>query len=131
MCGMIPRKLPSGIVTANGPPPSTSSATRVACFASFPRRYSIFTVSPGSSARASSTSLIPGPDCSSSSEPAWTPPSAVPLNLVITSPALSPALSAGPLGVTATMRAPILSESALAAVFTTTPMRPRFSVEKL
>ena len=84
-----------------------SSATSVAFFESLPRRYSICTVSPGSSLRASSTSLAPGPDSSSSS--ALAPVSEVPLNLVMTSPTLSPAFAAGPPGVTAASFAPILS----------------------
>src|SRR5438309_5847437 len=47
--------------------PPMFAATRVACFVSLPRRYSICTVSSGSSLRASSTSFLPGPDWSSSS----------------------------------------------------------------
>src|SRR5437762_1265515 len=71
-----------------------SSATSVAFLVSLPRRYSICTVSPGSSLRASCTRLVPGPDSSSSS--ALSSASAVPLNLVMMSPTLSPAFAAGP-----------------------------------
>src|SRR5881394_4082837 len=66
---------------------------------------------------------MPGPDSSSPSDA--TPPSAVPLKRVMMSPALRPASSAGPPGVTASMRAPSLSLVASAFVLTTTPMRPR------
>src|SRR5207253_124647 len=54
-----------GISIRNEPP--RSSATSAAFFASPPRRYSTCTVSPGSSLRASSTSLALGPASSSSS----------------------------------------------------------------
>src|SRR5437764_1081285 len=73
--------------------PSRSSATRVACFVSDPRRYSIRTVSPGSSLWARVTSLRPGPDSSSSS--ALMPPSDVPANLVMMSPTLKLAVDGG------------------------------------
>jgi hypothetical protein len=76
---------------------------------SLSRRYSMLTVSPGSSLRASSTSFIAGPDSSSSSP--LSPPRAVPLKRVMMSPALSPALSAGPSGVTETRWAPMRSRS--------------------
>src|SRR5207245_1890041 len=105
---------------------SMSSATSVAVFVSPPRRYSIWTVSPGASLRASSISFFPGPDSSSSSD--FTPASPVPLNFVMMSPALSPAFSAGPPGVTASSLAPSLSLSGEASVRTTTPMRPRLSL---
>src|SRR5437762_348132 len=61
VCGIVI----SGISTRKLEP--RSSATRVAFFVSPPRRYSTCAVSPGSSLRASSTSLAPGPDSSSSS----------------------------------------------------------------
>src|SRR5256885_6022329 len=102
-----------------------SSATSVAFLVSLPRRYSICTVSPGSSLRASCTSLVPGPDSSSSST--LSPASAVPLNLVMMSPTLSPAFAAGPPGVTPSIFAPTLSASESGWVFTTTPIRPRLS----
>src|SRR2546428_2931373 len=105
---------------------SMSSATSVAVFVSPPRRYSIWTVSPGASLRASSISFCPGPDSSSSS--GFTPASPVPLNFVMMSPALSPAFSAGPPGVTASSLAPSLSVSGEASVRTTTPIRPRLSL---
>src|SRR5437763_158065 len=108
--------------------PSRSSATRVACFVSDPRRYSIRTVSPGSSLWARVTSLRPGPDSSSSS--ALMPPSDVPANLVMMSPTLRPAFSAGLPGVTPSILAPTLSLSALASVRTTTPIRPRLSLNE-
>src|SRR5207247_1337965 len=76
--------------------PPMFAATRVACFVSLPRRYSTCTVSSGSSLRASSTSFLPGPDSSSSS--GFTAASEVPLNFVMMSPTLRPALSAGPPG---------------------------------
>src|SRR6266513_667156 len=85
-----------------------SSATSVAFFVSLPRRYSICTVSPGSSLRASCTRLVPGPDSSSSS-------------------VLSPAFAAGPPGVTPSIFAPSLSTWESGWVFTTTPIRPRLS----
>src|SRR2546429_83040 len=106
--------------------PPMFAATRVACFVSLPRRSSICTVSSGSSLRASSTSFLPGPDWSSSS--AFTAASDVPLNFVMMSPTLRPALSAGPPGVTPSILAPILSVSGLASVLTTTPIRPRWSL---
>src|SRR6266550_1351124 len=102
-----------------------SSATSVAFFVSLPRRYSICTVSPGSSLRASCTRLVPGPDSSSSS--VLSPASAVPLNLVMMSPTLSPAFAAGPPGVTPSIFAPSLSTWESGWVFTTTPIRPRLS----
>src|SRR5213080_4374935 len=102
-----------------------SSATSVAFLVSLPRRYSICTVSPGSSLRASCTRLVPGPDSSSSS--ALSPASAVPLNLVMMSPTLSPAFAAGPPGVTPSIFAPSLSTWESGWVFTTTPIRPRLS----
>src|SRR5213593_560045 len=102
-----------------------SAATSVACFVSLPRRYSTCTVSSGVSLRASCTSLIPGPDWSSSS--AFTAASAVPLNLVMMSPTLRPALPAGPPGETPSILAPSLSVSGFASVRTITPMRPRLS----
>src|SRR5882672_4872668 len=110
------------------PPTSRSSATIVALRASVPRRYSICTVSPGSSSRARPINFMPGPDASSSSLSAFTPPRAVPLKRVITSPTLRPAFSAGPLGVTPSIRAPTLSPVASARVSTITPMRPRLSL---
>src|SRR5437879_341342 len=116
-----------GITLTFGAQPK-SSATRVAFLASLPRRYSIDTVSPGSSLRASCTSLVPGPDSSSSS--ALSPASAVPLNLVMMSPTLSPAFAAGPPGVTPSTFAPSLSASESGWVFTTTPIRPRLSSAK-
>src|SRR5919109_1389701 len=66
---------------------------------------------------------MPGPESSSSS--ARTPPSAVVLKRVITSPAFRPAFSAGLPGVTASTRAPTLSAAASPRVSTMTPMRPR------
>src|SRR6267154_2263768 len=105
--------------------PPMFAATSVACFVSLPRRNSTCTVSSGSSLRASSTSFLPGPDSSSSS--AFTAASDVPLNFVMMSPTLRPALSAGPPGVTPSILAPILSVSGLASVLTTTPIRPRWS----
>src|SRR6266513_1069347 len=105
-----------------------SSATSVAFLVSLPRRYSICTVSPGSSLRASCTSLVPGPDSSSSS--ALSSASAVPLNLVMMSPTLSPAFAAGPPGVTPSIFAPSLSAWESGWVFTTTPIRPRLSSAK-
>src|SRR5712692_8667857 len=105
---------------------SMSSATSVAVLVSLARRYSIWTVSPGASLRASSISFCPGPDSSSPSD--FTPASPVPLNFVMMSPALSPAFSAGPPGVTASSLAPSLSVSGEASVRTTTPIRPRFSL---
>jgi len=104
------------------------SATSVAFLPSLPRRYSSCTVSPGSSPRASSTSLLPGPDSSSSS--ALAPASEVPLNFVMMSPTLSPALAAGPPGVTPSILAPILSVSESASLLTTTPIRPRLSLNE-
>ncbi len=103
-----------------------SAATKVACFVSLPRRYSTCTVSSGASLRASSTSFRPGPDSSSSS--VFAAASDVPLNFVMTSPTLRPALSAGPPGVTPSILAPILSVSGLASVLTTTPIRPWWSL---
>src|SRR5436190_2661201 len=125
----IPPTIPSilgipGIM--NAPLNPRSSATRVALRFSVPRRYSTCTVSPGSTFRASSISFMPGPESSSFS--AATPASAVPLNFVMTSPTLIPASSAGPPGVTPSMRAPTLSPVASARVSTTTPIRPRFSL---
>src|SRR5881396_2950836 len=114
-----------GISIWNFPP--MSAATSVVCFVSLPRRNSTFTVSSGSSLRASSTSFLPGPDSSSSS--AFTPASDVPLNLVMMSPTLMPALSAGPPGVTPSILAPSLTVSALASVCTITPIRPRWSLK--
>src|SRR5207247_11252046 len=105
---------------------SMPSAPGVAVFVSPPRRYSIWTESPGASLRASSISFFPGPYSSSSSD--FTPASPVPLNFVMMSPALSPAFSAGPPGVTASSLAPSLSLSGEASVRTTTPMRPRLSL---
>src|SRR5436189_2659578 len=102
-----------------------SSATSVAFFVSLPRRYSTCPVSPGASLRASCTSLVPGPDSSSSS--ALSSASAVPLNLVMMSPTLSPAFAAGPPGVTPSIFAPSLSAWESGWVFTTTPIRPRLS----
>src|SRR2546430_9825970 len=116
-----------GITLTFGAQPS-SSATSVAFLASPPRRYSIDTVSPGSSLRASCTSFVPGPDSSSSS--ALSPASAVPLNLVMMSPTLSPAFAAGPPGVTPSTFAPSLSASESGWLFTTTPIRPRLSSAK-
>src|SRR3989454_2532997 len=116
-----------GITLTFGAQPK-SSATSVAFLASLPRRYSIETVSPGSSLRASCTSLVPGPDSSSSST--LSPASAVPLNLVMMSPPLSPAFAAGPPGVTPSSFAPSLSASESGWVFTTTPIRPRLSSAK-
>src|SRR5256885_249480 len=75
---------------------SMSSATSVAVLVSLARRYSICTVSPGASLRASSISLCPGPDSSSSSD--FTPASPVPLNFVMMSPAFSPAFPGRPAG---------------------------------
>src|SRR5205823_11610446 len=77
------------------------------------------------SLRASLTSLLPGPDSSSFSS--RTPASEVPLNFVMTSPTLSPALAAGPPGVTPSILAPIVSVAGSASVFTRTPIRPRLS----
>src|SRR5258708_33556619 len=114
----------SGMSITKGERPS-AAATSVAFCTSVPRRTSTCTVSPGSSLRASAISFFPGPDSSSSSD--GTPARAVPLNLVMTSPTLRPALSAGPPGVTASILAPILSVSALASVRTITPTRPRLS----
>ena len=71
---------------------------------------------------------MPGPESWSSSDRA--PPSEVVLKRVITSPALSPAFSAGPPGVTPSIRAPILSPAASARVSTTTPMRPRLPLNE-
>src|SRR3989441_3580054 len=105
---------------------SMSSATSVAVLVSLARRYSICTVSPGASLRASSISLCPGADSSSSSD--FTPASPVPLNFVMMSPAFSPAFSAGPPGVTASSLAPSLSVSGEASVRTTTPIRPGLSL---
>src|SRR2546422_1461962 len=105
---------------------SMSSATRVAVLVSLARRYSICTVSPGASLRASSISFRPGPDSSSSSD--FTPASPVPLNFGMRPPALSPAFSAGPPGVTASTLAPGLSVWGEASVRTTTPIRPRLSL---
>src|SRR5688572_6153236 len=68
---------------------------------------------------------MPGPESSSSS--ASTPPRAVLLKRVITSPALRPACSAGPPGVIPSIRAPTLSPAVLARVSTITPIRPRLS----
>src|SRR2546426_1816595 len=116
-----------GITLMFGAQPK-SSATSVAFLASLPRRYSIETVSPGSSLRASCTSLVPGPDSSSSS--ALSPASCVPLNLVMMSPTLSPAFAAGPPGVTPSSFAPSLSASESGWGFTTTPIRPRLSSAK-
>src|SRR5216117_1225936 len=113
-----------GISIWNFPP--MSAATSVVCFVSLPRRNSTFTVSSGSSLRASSTSFLPGPDSSSSS--GFTAASEVPLNFVMMSPTLRPALSAGPPGVTPSILAPTLSVSGLASVLTTTPIRPRWSL---
>ena len=97
----------------------------VALRLSVPRRYSTWTLSPGSSERARSINFMPGPESSSFSDSA--PPSAVPLKRVITSPALRPAFSAGPPGVMPSIRAPTLSPVASARVSTTTPIRPRLS----
>src|SRR5262245_27299116 len=102
-----------------------SSVTMLAVLVSLPRRYSTRTVSPGSRSPTSSMSLWPGPDSSSSSVD--TPPSDVPLKRVMMSPALRPAFSAGPPGVTPSILAPSRSLSALAAVLTSTPMRARLS----
>src|SRR6266550_1739934 len=102
------------------------AATRVACFVSLPRRYSTCTVSSGSRLRASPTSFLPGPDSSSSS--GFTAASEVPLNFVMMSRTLRPAVSAGPPGVTPSILAPTLSVSGLASVLTTTPIRPRWSL---
>src|SRR5207237_1161000 len=71
---------------------------------------------------------MPGPESWSSSDRA--PPSEVVLKRVITSPALSPAFSAGPPGVTPSIRAPILSPAASARVSTTTPIRPRLPLKE-
>src|SRR5207237_548512 len=71
---------------------------------------------------------MPGPESSVSS--ARAPPSVVVLKRVITSPALRPAFSAGPPGVTPSIRAPILSPAASARVSTTTPMRPRLPLKE-
>src|SRR2546430_15925488 len=77
---------------------------------------------------ASSMSLKPGPESSPSS--AVAPPSDVVLKRVITSPALRPAFSAGPPGVTPSILAPTLSPAASAFVSTTTPMRPRLPLNE-
>src|SRR2546429_9523251 len=58
------------------------------------------------------------------------PPSDVPANLVMMSPTLRPAFSAGLPGVTPSILAPTLSLSALASVRTTTPIRPRLSLNE-
>src|SRR2546421_2304209 len=71
---------------------------------------------------------MPGPESWSSSD--RVPPSEVVLKRVITSPALSPAFSAGPPGVTPSIRAPILPPAASARVSTTTPMRPRLPLKE-
>src|SRR5262245_27579536 len=104
--------------------PFASSATSVADFVSAPRRYSIFTVSPGSRSWASSIKRCPGADSSESRSSEPPPVSDLPLNRVMISPDLSPALSAGPPGVTPSIRAPTLSDES-ATVLTSTPMRPR------
>src|SRR6266576_2827604 len=70
-----------------------SSATRVAFLESPPRRYSSCTVSPGSSLRANSTSLAPGPDSSSASDLA--PASDVLLNWAKLDADLEPRLRGG------------------------------------
>ena len=120
--GIMSSIIPGPGVPAHAPPPR-SSATIVAFFDSLPRRYSTWTVSPGSSARARSINFIAGPESSSSC--AFAPASAVPRNRVMMSPALRPAFSAGPPGVIPSIRAPTLSPVASACGSTITPIRPR------
>ena len=110
------------------PKPPRSSATSVAFRLSLPRRYSIWAVSPGSSFRASSMSVMPGPESPSSS--AFAPARLVLLKRVMISPTLRPALSAGPSGVMASIRAPTLSLVASARISTITPIRPRLSLKE-
>ena len=80
----------------------SSSVITETVFRSLPRRNSIGTVSAGSSRAASSISRSPGSDWRVSPPRRPAPPvrTDLPSSLVMTSPERSPALAAGPLGVT-------------------------------